>query len=91
MERELCIFEMSDAANPVSVLRSRMLQERFPKEYAATWARRAIKLKSVSHSDDDLWSFVMLPDTKPVSAVFLFPLGPGITFLFVLTTSARSW
>jgi hypothetical protein len=55
MERELCIFEMSDAANPVSLVRSWLLQERFPNEYAATRARRAIKLKSVPHSDDDLW------------------------------------
>jgi hypothetical protein len=91
MDRELYIFEMSDAANPVSVVRSRLLLERFPKEYAATWARRAIKLKSMPHSDDDLWSFVMLPDAKPVSAIFLFPLGPCIAFLFVLMTSARSW
>jgi hypothetical protein len=62
MERELCIFEMSDTANPVSLARSRLLRERFPKEYAAMWARRVINLKVVPHSDDDLWSFVMLPD-----------------------------
>jgi hypothetical protein len=36
MERELCIFEMSDAANPVSLARSRLLQECLLKEYAAT-------------------------------------------------------
>jgi hypothetical protein len=42
--------------------RSRLLRERFPKEYATTRARRAVILKSVPHSDDDLWSFVMLPD-----------------------------
>jgi hypothetical protein len=91
MERELCMTEMSDTTNPVSLARSRLLQERFPKEYVATRARRAINLKSVPHSDDDLWLFVMLPDAKPVSAGFLFPLGPCIVFLFVLTTSARSW
>jgi hypothetical protein len=62
MEKELCIFEMSDAANPVSLVCSRLLQERFPMEYTTTWARRAISLKSVPHRDDDLWSFVMLPD-----------------------------
>jgi hypothetical protein len=54
MEKELCIFEMSDAANPVSLVCSRLLQERFPKEYTATRARCAISLKSVPHSDDDL-------------------------------------
>jgi hypothetical protein len=40
MERELSIFEMSDAANPVSLAHSRLLQERLLKEYAATRARR---------------------------------------------------
>jgi hypothetical protein len=29
MERELCIFEMSDATNLVSLAHSRLLQERF--------------------------------------------------------------
>jgi hypothetical protein len=91
MERELCIFEMSDAANPVSLACSRLLQERFPKEYAATRARRAINLKSVPHSDDDLWSFVMLPDAQPVSTVFRFPLGSRIAFMFVLAIFARGW
>jgi hypothetical protein len=91
MERELFIFEMSNVANPVSLACSQLLQEHFPKEYAATRARCAINLKSLSHSDDDLWSFVMLPNTKPVSAVSLFPSGPYIAFLFVLTTSACNW
>jgi hypothetical protein len=36
MERELCIFEMSNAANPVSLAHLRLLQECFPQEYAAT-------------------------------------------------------
>jgi hypothetical protein len=62
---------MSDVANPVSLVHSRLLQERFPKECAATRARRAINLKSLPHSDDDLWSFVILPDAKPVSPRFL--------------------
>jgi hypothetical protein len=91
MERELCIFEMSDAANPVSLARLWLLQKCFPKEYAATRVRRAISLKSVPHSDDDLWSFVMLPDAEPVSTVFLLPLDPCIAFMLVLTTSACSW
>jgi hypothetical protein len=70
MERELRIFEMSDVANPVSLARSRLLQERLLNGYAATRARRAVNLKTVPHSHDDLWSFVMLPDIGPVSTVF---------------------
>jgi hypothetical protein len=62
IERELCIFEMSDAANPMSLACSQLLEERLLKEYAATRARCAINPKMVPHSDDNLWSFVMLPD-----------------------------
>jgi hypothetical protein len=69
--RELRIFEMSDAANPMSLARSRLLQDRLLLEYAATRARCAISLKSVPHSDDDLWSFVMLPDAPVLSAPLL--------------------
>jgi hypothetical protein len=71
MERELRIFEMSDTANPVSLARSRLVHDGFPREYAATRARLAISLKAVMHSDDDLWLFVMLPDAPPVSRPFL--------------------
>jgi hypothetical protein len=54
MERELRIYEMSETANPVSLARSRLVHDRFPQEYAATRARRAISLKAVRHSNDDL-------------------------------------
>jgi hypothetical protein len=67
MERELRIHEMSEAANPTSLTRSRFLPERLPREYAATRAKRAISLKTVRHDNDDLWSFVMLPDAPAVS------------------------
>jgi hypothetical protein len=73
MERELHILEMSDTANPTSLARSRLLQDRLLLEYAAIRARRAISLKSVPHSDDDLWSFVMIPDALVVSAPLLPP------------------
>jgi hypothetical protein len=74
MDRELRIFEMDEVANPVALERSRLVHDRFPREYAATWARRAISLKAVRHNDDDLWSFVMLPDTPSVSGLFPFCL-----------------
>jgi hypothetical protein len=66
MERELRVYEMSEAANPTSLARSRFLLERLPQEYAATRAR-AISLKAVGHSNDDLWLFVMLLDAPAVS------------------------
>jgi hypothetical protein len=71
MERELRILEMSDAANPTSLARSQLLQERLLSVYTATRARRAVSLKSVPHSDDDLWLFMMLPDAPAVSASLL--------------------
>jgi hypothetical protein len=67
MERELHIYEMSEAANPASLVHSRLLHDRFPQEYAATRARRAISLKAGRHNNDELWSFVMLPDVQAVS------------------------
>jgi hypothetical protein len=70
MERELRIFEMSDETNPMSLALSRLLQERLLNGYAATRAKRAVNLKMVPHSDDNLWSFMMLPDTGPVSTAF---------------------
>jgi hypothetical protein len=69
MERELRIFEMIDAANPTSLARSRLLQDRLLLEYTATRARRAVSLKSVPHSHDDLWSFVMLAGAPSVSGL----------------------
>jgi hypothetical protein len=67
MERELRIFEMSDTTNPTVLARSRLVHERLPSEYAAMRARHAISLKAVWHNNDDLWSFVMLPDAPAVS------------------------
>jgi hypothetical protein len=72
MESELRIYKMSEAANPTSLARSRFLPERLPQEYAATRARCAISLKAIRHSNDDLWSFAMLPDAPTVSR-YSFP------------------
>jgi hypothetical protein len=71
MERELRIFEMSDAANPTLLACSQLLQDRLLPECAAMRARHTISLKSVPHSTDDLWSFVMLPDAPTVTAPLL--------------------
>jgi hypothetical protein len=62
IERELCIYEMSDAANPTVLARSQLLHERFLRE-------RAISLRSVPNGNDDHWSFIMLPDAPAVSGL----------------------
>jgi hypothetical protein len=69
MERELCIYEMREAANPVSLTSSRLLNDRFPREYAATRVRRANNLKAGRHNNDELWSFVMLPEEPSAAQV----------------------
>jgi hypothetical protein len=61
MERRLRIFEIDEEADLVALAQSRLLPDPLPQEYAATRARRAINLRAVKHSDDDLRSFVMLP------------------------------
>jgi hypothetical protein len=71
MERELRIFKMNNAANPTSLARSRLLQERLLPESTTTRERHAVGLNLVPHSHDDLWSFVMLPDTPAVSGSLL--------------------
>jgi hypothetical protein len=67
MERRLCIYEMAEDADPIVLARSRLLREHFPREYAATRVRRAVNLRTMATDNDDLWSFIMLPDTPPVS------------------------
>jgi hypothetical protein len=72
MGRRLRIFEVAEAADPVALALSRLVHDRLPPEYTATRARRAINLKAVKNSNDDLWSFVMLPDGPLVSGLFPF-------------------
>jgi hypothetical protein len=69
MERRLRIFKMDEAADPVALVHSRLLHDRFPPEYAATRARRVVNLKA-KNSNDDLWSFVMLPDGPRESGLY---------------------
>jgi hypothetical protein len=76
MERRLHIFEMDETVDPVALVHSRMVHNRFLQEYAGTRARRAVNLKAVKTSNDDLWSFVMLPDGPLVSGFFPFSFIP---------------
>jgi hypothetical protein len=76
VERGLRIYEMSDVTNPVSLARSWLLEELLTPGYAATRARSGINPKAVQHSDDDLWSFAMLPDAGQVSSITFHPSLP---------------
>jgi hypothetical protein len=72
MERPLRVFEMTEVADPVTLARSRLLRDPFPRAFAATRARRAIDLRSGRCSDDVLWAFEMLPTGQLVSGVLDF-------------------
>jgi hypothetical protein len=69
MERPLCIFEMHEDADPVALAQSRLMPDLFPREYAATRARRAIDLRAARSDDAALWLFTMLPVGPLVSGL----------------------
>jgi hypothetical protein len=71
MERPLRIFEMTEAADPVALARSRTLQSPLLRDYAATRARSAVDPKS-TRSDGSLWDLEMLPTSRLVSGVLDF-------------------
>jgi hypothetical protein len=80
MERRLRIFEMSEDADPIALAESQLLRDLFPREYAATQARRAIDLRAGRCDDVSLWAFAMLPVGQLVSE-----------FLAFLSCSAGFW
>jgi hypothetical protein len=69
MERPLCIFEMHEDADPVALAQSRLMPDLFPREYAATRARRAIDLRAARSDNAALWLFTMLPVGPLVSGL----------------------
>jgi hypothetical protein len=60
MERPLRIFEMTEAADPVVLARSRTLQSPLLRDYAVTRARSAVYPRFV-RTDGSLWDLEMLP------------------------------
>jgi hypothetical protein len=76
MERPLCIFEMHEDADPVALAQSRLMLGLFPRECAATRARRAIDLRTDRNDDTALWAFTMLPVGPLVSGLPPSPVRP---------------
>jgi hypothetical protein len=72
MERPLRIFEMSEVTDPIALARSRLLQDPFPRAFAATRAWRALDLRSGRCDDAALWALEMLPTGQLVSGVLDF-------------------
>jgi hypothetical protein len=69
MERPLRIYEMTEDADPIALAKSQSLPSPFPREYAATRARRAINPKSGRYDDRALWDLEMLPTGPLVRGV----------------------
>jgi hypothetical protein len=72
MESPLCIFEMTEVADPVALARSRMLPTPLGRAYALTWARNAVDTRML-RQDRSPWDFEMLP-TGPLVSMVLDPV-----------------
>jgi hypothetical protein len=70
MQRPLCIFEMTEAANPVDLARSRMLPTPLERPYALTRARSAVDTRTPPPAGRTPWDLEMLPTGPLVSRVF---------------------
>jgi hypothetical protein len=74
MERPLCVFEMTEAADPVALARSRMLPSPLQRDYALTRARSAVETRLL-RSDRSPWELEMLPTGPLVSRIPDFAFG----------------
>jgi hypothetical protein len=72
MERPLCIFEMTEEADPVALARSRMLPTPLGQVYALTRARNAVDTRML-RQDRSPWDLEMLP-TGPLVSMVLDPV-----------------
>jgi hypothetical protein len=73
MERPLCIFQMTEEADPVALARSRMLPTPLGRPYALTRARSAVDIRMPVHPDRTPWDLEMLP-TGPLVSMILDPI-----------------
>jgi hypothetical protein len=80
MQRPLCIFEMTEEADPVALARSRMLPTPLERAYALTRARSAVDTRMLCQ-DRSPWDLEMLPTGPLVSMilghVFVLDVAPG--------------
>jgi hypothetical protein len=73
MERPLCIYEMTEEADPIALARSRMLPTPLERVYALTRARNAVDTRMLQRPDRSPWDLEMLP-TGPLVSVILGPV-----------------
>jgi hypothetical protein len=81
MERLLCIFEMTEATDPVVLAKSWMLPSTLERGYALTRARSAVDTRML-RSDRSPWELEMLPTgplvSKSLGPVFDLDNAPGL-------------
>jgi hypothetical protein len=78
VERPLCIFEMTEVADPVALARSRMLPTPLGRAYTLTRARNAVDTRML-RQDRSPWELEMLP-TGPLVSMALGPVFvPNVT------------
>jgi hypothetical protein len=69
MERPLCIYEMTEEADPVALARSQMLPTPLGRPYAVTRARNAVDTRMLARPDRTPWDLEMLPTGPMVSMI----------------------
>jgi hypothetical protein len=69
MERPLCIYQMTEEADPVALARSRMLPTPLERVYALTRARNAVDTWMLQRQDRSPWDLEMLPTGPLVSMI----------------------
>jgi hypothetical protein len=69
MERPLCIFQMTEEADPIALARSRMLPTPLGRPYALTRARNTVDTRMLAHADRTPWDIEMLPTGPLVSSI----------------------
>jgi hypothetical protein len=69
MERPLCIYEMTEEADPIALAKSRMLPTPLGRPYALTRARNAVDTRMPAHPDRTPWDLEMLPTGPLVSMI----------------------
>jgi hypothetical protein len=83
---------MHEDADPVALAQSLLMPDLFPREYAATRARRAIDLRTGRNDDAALWAFTMLPVSPLVSGLLpplVLPVRGTSTYFEVLLVPCR--
>jgi hypothetical protein len=69
MERPLCIYEMTEEADPIALTRSRMLPTPLGRPYALTRAQNTVDTRMPAHPDRTPWDLEMLPTGPLVSMI----------------------